>query len=173
VELGSRADREASAHGEEPSLEKGKTQDMSALRTAGAVVLSVFILAFIGLLIYAAHKDAATATVPTPLSPPLNLAKLRLTVQETSYVNGDLKVVGVVENIGQEAIFNPTIEVQIYDTGGKTLLAEEQTWPSDQRWQNMEPGQSATFHCVAHVPSAPSKVRWVLSVPDAPFEIVE
>lgn len=154
-------------------MSKGKTQAMSALRTAGVIVLGVFLIALIGLLIYAAHKDAATATVPTPLSPPPNLAKLRLTVQETSYVNGELQVGGVAENIGQEAIFNPTLELQIYDTGGRALLAEEKTWPAGQQWQNMEPGQSAAFHCVVQVPSAPSKVRWILSVPDAPFEIVE
>jgi len=80
---------------------------------------------------------------------------------------------GVAENIGQEGIFNPTLELQIYDTGGQTRLAEVQTWPAGQRWRNMEPGQSVAFHCVAHVPGAPRKVRWVLSVPDASFEIEE
>jgi hypothetical protein len=135
----------------------------------GVVVLLVLAFRACGSVPQTSKRQAAPARVS---SPPAQ-ARLRLTVQRTEYDYGFFKLEGIAENIGDADAFSPTINLYIYDETGRTLLADDATWPVGQYLTRMPPGQSAAFQHIVSVPSGYGKIRWEIRVKEFPFEFVD
>ncbi|MGE0680024.1 MAG: zinc-ribbon domain-containing protein [Candidatus Binatia bacterium] len=100
-------------------------------------------------------------------------AKLLLAIEEPTYERGYFKLLGVAESVGKDSVFSPTIILRVYDSTGKTLLAEDKTWPSGQFLHGMTPGTSAAFQHFISVPGEPNNIRWILSVDGVNHEVVK
>jgi len=88
-----------------------------------------------------------------------------------AYEYGYLKVIGVVENVRDKSEFSPTINLRVYDSSSKTLLAEETTWPAGQYLKEMNPGASAAFECIESVPGEPEHIRYEVKIEKYDFDV--
>jgi hypothetical protein len=98
--------------------------------------------------------------------------KILLTIQKATYDHyGWFEVIGVAENVGDEPAFSPTIVLDIWDRSGKTLLAQDLTWPAGQYLSKMAPGVSATFHHFTRIPGEPRSIKYEIYVKDYPYDV--
>lgn len=136
-------------------------------RSGCLIVLAVLFGLFLLIIMFSRSKDEYNyKTTPSKTNP-----KILLKINKVTYEHGYFKVVGVAENIGEASAFSPTINLEIYDSSGKTLLAQDSTWPAGHYLKKFAPGSSAAFEIIESVPGEPDRVRWQLSVKDYPYEV--
>jgi hypothetical protein len=139
-----------------------KKQGISLL---GKIVIGLFLLVLFSIFVSEIGKQPAQrlsseqASTSTKLGP-----KFLIKVQKSTYEYGYLKVSGVVENVGDESGFSPTIKLKVYDSSSKTLLAEDATWPAGQYLKNMTPGISAAFEFIQSIPGEPPHIRYKVTI---------
>lgn len=135
------------------------------------ILLVLFGLGLLSSLVKDSDRERSTqpsrssASTPSPSKG----AWLNITVEKTEYSSGFFEVVGTVKNTGDVAAFSPTIVLKVYDSSGKTLLAEDKSWPAGQLFKKMEPGTTAAFQHLVSVPGDPGRISWRIDVPDYPF----
>jgi hypothetical protein len=98
--------------------------------------------------------------------------KLKIKIQKSIYEYGYLKVIGVIENVGDKPAFSPTIKLKVYDSSLKTLLAEDTAWPAGHYLKSMDPGVSAAFQCIESIPGEPGHIRYEVMIEKYDFDVV-
>ena len=115
--------------------------------------------------------DGKQQTVSSNLPPKEIGPRLKIKIQKSTYEYGYLKVIGVVENVGEKPAFSPTINLRVYDSSLKTLLAEDTTWPAGHYAKDMNPGTSAAFECIESVPDEPEHIRYEVKIEKYDFDV--
>lgn len=119
----------------------------------------------------AVHQPASSS-LQSSLVPKMG-PKILVTIQKAEYEGSYFRVVGVAQNIGDEAASSPTLVLEIYDEYHTTLLAKDRTRPAGTLSKAIAPWASAAFTHFVSVPGAPQNVRWRVSVSEYPYEIVK
>jgi len=127
----------------------------------------VVIMAVIGR--YAPTEDR-TGKLPSPSTYRAE-GKILLTIKKTEYEYGYFKVWGIAENVGDKAVFSPTITLTVYSSDGNTVLAKSLSWPAGTYLHSMEPYQRAAFQDMTLVPGEPDYYRYELSVEGCSYDV--
>lgn len=111
--------------------------------------------------------------VKQPSEPEAPKKKILVKVTDVKYEYGFVTVTGTATNVGTESVYSPTIQLEIADSTGSTILAKSPTWPAGWYLEHVPPGASAGFEVMAHPTGEPENIKWRVYVEEYPFEVVK
>ena len=97
---------------------------------------------------------------------------LAVSVESAVYRAGELTIAGTVANTGRGTAHDPALELRVFDAAGVTLLMDDTVYPSGRYAADLPPGATATFALPTLVPDRPEHIRWTLTSPDHPGEVM-
>lgn len=123
------------------------------------------LLVLVCIVVAAVLSGSPSTTPATPVSSPASapaparVKHLTITVDSARHEYNFLTIDGTVVNDGNEAIYNPTLHLKVFDRRDRTLLADETEHPVGQFLEDMPVHLRCAFKFMALIPEG-RQIEW-------------
>lgn len=138
---------------------------------AAALWLIFLIIFFRACASCSPSPNSATAPTTSPAVVKPQTRKMSVEVTEAKYEYGYLTVTAIATNIGDVAIYSPSLKCIVMDEAGKVKLGEDTAWPAGTIMEDFGVGESSAADFFVLVSGEPNSIKWRIEGVDIDVEV--